>query len=138
MVEQEPVTIPAQVVELLRGALYYELTRACEDMPDTMPKTRERAGWADVLARIDGARDALDLIEWDAPAEQRDVTLVLDATMIEALEDDADLWDWLSHQEKTESAEGRERARARADTIEQFLAAVAEHPSPTTPQDGDT
>ncbi len=129
MVEQESTTILAQVVVLLRGALYTELTRACEDMPDTMPATHERAGWADVLARLDGARGALDVIGWEAPAEQQDVTVVLGTAMIEALEADADLWDWLSHQEKTESAEGRERARAKADTIERFLATVTEHPS---------
>lgn len=86
MVEQERTTIPAQVVVLLRGALYTELTRACEDMPDTMPETHERTGWADVLARLDGARGALDVIGWEAPAEQQDVTVVLGMAMIEALE----------------------------------------------------
>lgn len=137
MAEQKRTIVSAQIVVLLRGALYAELRRACEDMPDTMPKAHERAGWADVLARIDGARDALGAIGWDAPAEQRDAVVVLDAAMVEALEDDADLWDWLSHQEKTETAKGRAQARAKADAIEQFLAAVAERPSSAMPLDGD-
>lgn len=130
-------TIPAAVVVLLRGALYDELRRACEDTPDSMPQTHERAGWADVLARLDGARGALDAIRWEAPAEQQDVTVALDAAMIEALKDDADMWDWLSRQRETESAQGRERARRKAETIERFLITVAEPPSSATPKDGD-
>jgi hypothetical protein len=55
--------------------------------------------------------------------------------MVEALEDDADLWDWLSHQEKTESAEGRQQARAKAGTIERFLAAA--EPSSPAPKGGE-
>jgi hypothetical protein len=124
MVEGKLTTIPAEVVVLLRGALYTELARAYEDAPATMPEAHKREGWAGVLMRLDGARGALDVIGWAAPAEQQDVKVALDAAMIEALEDDADLWDWLSHQDKTESAEGREQARAKANTIKRFLAGV--------------
>jgi hypothetical protein len=134
--EREHIIIPAQIVVLLRGALYADLRRACEDMPAGTPESHERAGWADVLARLDGARGALDVIGWAAPAEQQDVTVTLDSAMIEALEDDTDLWDWLSRQEKTESAEGRQQARAKADMIERFLAAVA-GPPPPAPEAGE-
>jgi hypothetical protein len=134
--DREQTIIPAQVVVLLRGALYADLRRACEDMPAGMPESHKRSGWAGVLARLDGARGALDVIGWEAPAEQQDMTATLDTAMIEALEDDADLWDWLSHQEKTESAEGRQQARAKADTIERFLAAVTESPS-LAPEGGE-
>lgn len=137
MADQEHTLIPAPVVVLLRGALYSELRRACEDMPAGMPESHERSGWADVLARLDRARGALDMIGWAAPAQQVDVTGVLDAAMVKALEDDADLWDWLSHQEKTESVEGRRRARSKADTIERFLATIGEHRPRETPRDGD-
>lgn len=130
-------TIPAEVVVLLRGALYTELARACEDAPALMPEAHERAGWMDVLARLAGAHDALDAIGWETPAEQQDVTVVLDPAMVEALEDAWDGWDWLSRQERTESAEGREQARLKAETIERFLASVAERPSSVTPKDGD-
>lgn len=130
MAEHERTTVPAGIVVLLRGALYTGLTRACEDAPATMPDAHERGGWVDVLARLDGARGALDAIGWEAPDEQQDMTVALDAVMIEALVDDAELWDWLSHQEKTETAEGRERARAKADVIERFLATATEPPSP--------
>lgn len=130
-------TIPAEVVVLLRGALYTELARACEDAPAAMPEAHERAGWMDVLARLAGARDALDAIGWETPAEQQDVTVVLDAAMVEALEDDAEGWDWLSQQAHLESVEGREQARLKAETVERFLASVAERPSSAAPKDGD-
>lgn len=136
MTRTPTTTIPAEFVALLRGALYTGLTGACEDAPATMPEAHERSGWADVLARIDGTRSALDAIGWEAPAEQQDVTGALDAAMIEALEDDADLWGWLSHQEKTESVKGRQQARAKADTIERFLATVPEPRSPA-PEGGE-
>ncbi len=44
--------IPADVVLLLRGGLYTELARACEDAPVTMPEAHTHSGWAEVLARI--------------------------------------------------------------------------------------
>ena len=116
--------IPADVVVLLRGALYTELARACEDAPFTMPEAHTRAGWADVLARIDGAHNALDVIGWDTAAQQQDSEVELDEAMTDALEDDVDFWGWLAEQVKTESAEGRARAAAKATTIERFLASV--------------
>jgi hypothetical protein len=116
--------IPADVVVLLRGALYTELARACEDAPGTMPEAHTHSGWADVLARIDGARGALDVIGWDAPARQQGVEVALDAAMVDALEFDLDLFEWLAEQVRTESAEGRARAAAKAKTIERFLASV--------------
>ncbi len=76
--------VPAAVVVLLRGALYTELARACEDAPDGMPEAYTRAGWTDVLACIDGACKALDVIGWDAPAQ--DVEVELGRAMIDALE----------------------------------------------------
>jgi hypothetical protein len=116
--------IPADVVVLLRGALYTELARACEDAPGTMPEAHTRSGWADVLARIEGTCRALDVIGWDAPARQQDVEVELDAAMIDALEADTDLWAWLAEQDRTETAEGRRRAAAKAKTIKRFLASV--------------
>jgi transcriptional regulator with XRE-family HTH domain len=134
MAGRERTPIPTRVVVLLRGALYTELARACEDAPATMPEAHERSGWTEVFTRIDGARGALDAIGWDTTAVQ-DVTVVLDVAMIEALESDADLWDWLSRQEHLESVEGRVRARAKAEAIERFLAILADHPS--APKGGD-
>lgn len=117
--------IPADVVVLLRGALYTELARACEDAPGVMPEAHTRSGWADVLARIDGARGALDVLGWDEPARQQGVEVALDAAIIDALEFDMDLFEWLAEQVRTESAEGRARAAAKAKTIECFLASIA-------------
>lgn len=122
-------TMPGEVVELLRGALYADLERACEDMPSTEPKTR--ASWAGVLRRIEHTRRGLDVIGWAAPSEQQPLTLAIDATMIEALERDAEQWGWASEQVRIESAEGRARAASHVATIERFLASLAERPAPT-------
>jgi hypothetical protein len=122
--------IPADVVVLLRGALYTELSRASEDAPGGMPEAHTRSGWADVLARIDGVRKALDVLGWDAPARQQDVEVELDRAMIDALEFDMDLFEWLAAQNRTESAEGRARAAAKAKTIERFLASIPPEDTP--------
>ena len=116
--------IPADVAVLLRGALYTELARACEDAPGGMPEAHTRSGWTEVLARIDGARKALDVLGWDAPVRQQGVEVELDAAMIDALEFDMDLFEWLAEQVRTESADGRARAAAKAKTIERFLASI--------------
>ncbi len=116
--------VPAAVVVLLRGALYTELARACEDAPCGMPEAYTRSGWADVLARIDSARKALDVLGWDAPARQQGADVELDRAMIDALEADMEFWEWLAEQDRTETPEGRARAAAKANTIKRFLAGV--------------
>ncbi|HEX5308968.1 MAG TPA: hypothetical protein VFW38_07800 [Solirubrobacteraceae bacterium] len=126
------VTVPAQVAVLLRGALHMELIRACEDAPGAKPESVTRACWTPVLSRMGAAFRGLDLIGWDEPEEQQPVTIALDRTMIEALETDAEMLDWLSEQEKSESAEGRARAARRAATIERFLASLSERRAAAT------
>ena len=116
--------IPADVVVLLREALYAQLTRAFEDAPVGMPAAQSRSGWTDALRRIEGARTALDAIGWDTPARQQEAEADLDRAMIDALEADADSWEWLADAVKTESVERRRRAAARAKTIKRFLASV--------------
>jgi hypothetical protein len=116
--------VPADVVVLLRGALYTDLARAFEDAPCGMPEAHTRAGWTDVLARIDGARNALDVLGWDAPTRQQDAEVELDRAMIDALEADMDSWEWLADAVTTESAPGRRRAAAKATAIKRFLASV--------------
>jgi len=123
-------TMPSDVVELLRGALYADLERACEDVPSTEPKTR--ASWVSVLRRIEDARRGLDVIGWASPSEQQPVTLAVDAAMIEALERDAEQWEWASEQKEIESVEGRAQAATHAATIERFLVSLAERPARTT------
>jgi hypothetical protein len=125
-------TMPAAVVTLLRGALYAELRRSCEDSPAAMPESHTRAGWTPMLRRLNGALSGLNVVGWVTPSEQRSVTIALDAALIEVLEDDAEQWDWLSEQERTESVEGRARAAEHAATIERFLASLSERPEPAT------
>jgi hypothetical protein len=117
--------IHADVPLLLRGALYTELARACEDAPVAMPAVHTHSGWADWLARIEGASKALDVLGWDTLTQQQDVEVELDATMIDALKDEIDLWEWLAEQDRTETAEGRRLAATKAMTVKCFLASIA-------------
>jgi hypothetical protein len=125
-------TMPAEVVTLLRGALYAELRRSCEDSPGALPESHTRAGWEPTLRRLNVALDGLNVVGWVTPGEQRPVTIALDAALIEVLEDDAEQWDWLSEQERTESVEGRARAAEHSAAIERFLASLSERPEPAT------
>jgi len=122
-------TMPADVVVELRGALYAELGRACEDAPGGMPESKTRAGWTPVLQRLDAALGGLDMIGWAEPGAQQPLTVTLDAEMIEVLEVDAEQREWTSKQERLESAEGRARAAERAASIQRFLASLAERPA---------
>ena len=60
------------------------------------------------------------------------MTVTLDATMIQALEADADHWVWISEQVQTETAAGRQRAAGHAAAIARFLASLGERPAPLT------
>ena len=44
MMSRITATVPALVVVLLRGALYTDLQRTCEDTPATSPEYKTRAG----------------------------------------------------------------------------------------------
>jgi hypothetical protein len=123
-------TMPAEVVVLLRGALYAELMRACEDAPGVMPEYKTRAGWMPVLNRLNSAASGLGALGWSEPAEQEPLKVSLDAALIEVLEADAEQWEWLSEQDKLETAEGRARAAGYAATIECFLASLSERLAP--------
>ena len=48
------------------------------------------------------------------------------------MEADAEQWEWVSEQDKLETAEGRARAAEHAATIERFLASLSERPEPAT------
>lgn len=122
-------TMPAGVVVLLRGALYAELMRACEDAPAVVPAYKTRAGWTPVLDRLASAVSALNAIGWSEHTDQEPLTISLDTALIEVLEADAEQWGWLSGQEKLETAEGRARAAGHAATIEQFLSTLSERPA---------
>jgi len=132
--EREPparitATMPADVVVELRGALYAELGRACEDALDGMPESKTRAGWSPVLRRLDAALSGLDMIGWAEPSEQQPLTITLDTEMIEVLVGDAQQLEWTSEHERFELAEGRARATGRPESIQRFLASLAERPA---------
>src|ERR1700691_1669339 len=123
-------TLSPQLAVLLRGALYTDMQRACEDAPATAPESSTRAAWCPVLRRINAATDGLDVLGWDEPDEQEPVTITLDATTIQALEAEADHWRCTSEQAQTETAAGRQRAAGHAAAIERLLASLSEPPTP--------
>jgi hypothetical protein len=61
-------TMPAEVVTQLRGALYAELGRACEDAPVARPESHTRAGWTPTMRRLNGALSGLNMIGWATPS----------------------------------------------------------------------
>ena len=122
-------TMPGEVAVLLRGALYAELGRACEDAPATVPECKARAGWTPVLSHINSTLAGLSAIGWVEPDEQEPVTIALDAGLIEVLEADAEQWEWASEQERIESAEGRARAARHTTTINRLLESLSEGPA---------
>jgi hypothetical protein len=118
--DEVSVIVPADVAVLLRGALYAQFGRAFEDAPDGMPGVETRAGWAGVLERVDGVRAALEVLGWDAPAQQPPVEVVLDRAMVQALEADLDTWRDLAST-RSEPERDRAQARAKVAAIERLL-----------------
>ncbi len=123
-------TLSPQLAALLRGALYTDMQRACEDAPATSPAASTRGAWLPILSRLNADTDGLDSIGWDEPDEPQPVTITLAATMIQALEADADHWRWSSEQTRIKTAAGRQRAAEHAAAIEQFLVSLSERPTP--------
>jgi hypothetical protein len=132
MTSKTTTAVPAQVVVPLREALYTDLQRACEDAPDSAPEYKTRRGWTPVLRRITATVGSLDVIGWEEPAKQLPLMIALNPTMVAALEADAEHWEWLSEQVRTESAQGRARAAELAAMIERFLGGLAERPAVAT------
>jgi hypothetical protein len=123
MTGQRQVLIPAELVTLLRGALYAQLERTIERAPSG-PDVWKRAAWQPMFDRLNRTCAALNAIEWDTPAWQGDVNADMNLAIVAALRADLDSWNWLAEQEHAETAEGRERAAANAATIRRFLADV--------------
>jgi hypothetical protein len=121
-------TMAGEVAVLLRGALYAELGRACEDAPVTVPECKTRSGWTPVLSRINSALAGLSAVGWVEPDKQEPVTIALDAALIEVLEAEAEQWEWTS-EHRLESDEGRARAARHAATINRFLESLSERPT---------
>lgn len=118
--------IPADVGLFLRGALYVGLARVTADISDQC-SLEDPGDVAGLLACFDRIRGLLDHIGWEKKPQQLHDLEVDDAhrqALVETLEEDRESWDWLSHQEATETVDGRKRAAARAERIKHFLARI--------------
>ncbi|HLM87247.1 MAG TPA: hypothetical protein VK272_13780 [Solirubrobacteraceae bacterium] len=117
------LTIPAEVVLLLREVLYVELERRADELTEVVyHRPIDPAGLTDPLARLDGERALLEEIGWSKPKQQqpREIDFARHGqTVVDALETDLDTQ---LHLADTDDPRQREPATAIATLIERFLA----------------
>jgi hypothetical protein len=118
--------IPAEAAVQLREALYSELGNVAQEL-DEIVVTNERAqdNWSEPVARFDRTRTLLDEIGWNERDHEHDVEInldrhrqVIEESLSEALERER----FLMSERGEGAAQQRSRARARAATVEAFMA----------------
>jgi hypothetical protein len=117
---RQRLTLPAEVVVLLRGVLHAGLARAAEDLAEacSLASPGDRLG---PIGRLDGVRALLDEIGWRAPERQQPVEIDLGMhgpLLQDIMETDLDTQRWLAD---TDDAIQRERAAATAVRVEWVL-----------------
>ncbi len=124
-------TIPASAVVQLREALYSELGNVSQELDEIVVMAgRAQDDWTEPVARFDRARALLDEIGWNERDPERDVEIDLDRhreVIEEALSDALDRERFLMSEQGQGAAQQRSRARARAATVEAFMAAAGLH-----------
>jgi hypothetical protein len=123
------ITIPADAVLQLRGALYSELGDVAEELASAVrPPEREASDeWPKLVARFDRTRAVLDVIGWTERDPERDVEIDLDLhrrVIVDALSDALEGERDLMLEEGDAAKEQREHAGQRAKVIEAFAASV--------------
>ncbi|HUB74229.1 MAG TPA: hypothetical protein VL979_09360 [Solirubrobacteraceae bacterium] len=116
-------TVPADVAVQLRGALYVEMARAAGDLEPACSTTIP-GDVAGAVSRLRAVFALLDDIGWDKTTPDPD-GLTIDGKhfgiVIEALERDREGWQDTAESPELEDLPGRERAKATADLIWQFV-----------------
>jgi hypothetical protein len=116
-------TVPADVAVQLRGALYVELSRSGSDLEATSATTIP-GDVAGAVSKLRALFALLDDIGWDKTTPDPD-GLTIDGKhfgiVIEALERDREGWEHTAESPELEDLPGRERAKATADLIWQFV-----------------
>ena len=114
------MTLPVEVVVLLRGVLHAEVARAAEDLSEACSLTSpgDRLG---PLGRLDVLRALMDEIGWSAPEREQPVEIDLGMhgpLLADVMEDDLETERYLAD---TDDATQREHATATAVLIERVL-----------------
>jgi hypothetical protein len=117
---RQRLTLPAEVVVLLRGVLHAGLARAAEGLAEacSLASPGDRLG---PLGRLDGVRALLDEIGWSARERQRPVEIDLGMhgpLLQDMMENDLETQRYLAD---TDDAIQRERAAANAARVEWVL-----------------
>jgi hypothetical protein len=124
--EPRVILVPADVAVQLRGALFADLSRAGADLEEAC-STTEPGDFAAPVGKLRRLFAVLDDIGWVKETVSPEA-LTIDhrhlRVVVDTLEDDREGWEWTSEQPQLEDLPGRERAKATAETIERFLAAV--------------
>jgi hypothetical protein len=118
---RQRLTLPAEVVVLLRGVLHVEVVRASEDLSEAC-SLASPGDWLGPLGRLDGVRGLLDEIGWSAPERQQPVEIDLGMhgpLLQDIIENDLETQRYLAD---THDAAQRERAAATAARAEWILA----------------
>jgi len=114
------LTLPVEVVALLRGVLDVEVARASSDLSDAC-SSAPRGDCAGPLAWLDGLRGLMDEVGWSVPARQHPVEIDLGMhgpLLKDMMENDLETQRYLAD---TDDAPQRELATARAARIEWVL-----------------
>lgn len=117
---RQRLTLPAEVVVLLRGVLHVEVVRAAEDLSEAC-SLAVPGDWLGPLGRLDGVRGLLDEIGWSVPERQQPVEIDLGMhgpLLQDMMESDLEAQRYLAD---TDDAAQRERAAATAARVEWFL-----------------
>lgn len=121
-------TISAEAVLRLREALYGQLGEVAEELtPIILSREREHADWSEPVARFDRTRALLDEIGWNERDPERDVAIDLDQhreVIIDALREALATEQHFMAEQGDHAAVQRQRAYARALTIETWAASV--------------
>jgi hypothetical protein len=117
---RQRLTLPAEVVVLLRGVLHVEVVRAAEDLSEAC-SLASPGDWLGPLGRLDGVRALLDEIGWSAPERQQPVAVDLGMhgpLLQDVMENDLETQRYLAD---TEDVSQRDRAAATAARVEWVL-----------------
>jgi hypothetical protein len=117
---RQRLTLPAEVVVLLRGVLHVEVVRAAEDLSEAC-SLASLGDWLGPLGRLDGVRGLLDEISWSAPERQQPVEIDLGMhgpLLQDMMENDLEAQRYLAD---THDATQRKRAAATAARVEWVL-----------------
>jgi ElaB/YqjD/DUF883 family membrane-anchored ribosome-binding protein len=120
--------ILAAAVPRLREALYSQLCKVAEELDEIVSSTgRALDDWSVPVARFDRTRAALDVLGWNERSPEHDMEIDLDEhrqVIVDALCDELDTEHYLMSEKGPAAKRQRQKARARARTIEAWAESV--------------